>query len=131
MTPRQHSPRPQSPDPRDPRTRASDSPAAGAPAWRISQDPRAKARILEHARWISRRIHVEMLQEWSAAQDGPYPRPEDAERRAMTELGVLCRGLEELVAIDPREIDEVARVMHRNRPRRDRGGDDFFDDDWY
>lgn len=89
--------------------RTTPEPSAGTrPGWRISQDPATKARILMHSRFVIREVHLRRVRAWAAADTGEYPRLEDSQRLAMQELGTLCRALEELCAIAPDDLREIA-----------------------
>ena len=60
-------------------------------------------------------IHVELLVAWGAADDGPMPTREDAERIAQERTALLVDGLGEWAETSPKLLDANQKSARRRR----------------
>ena len=69
-------------------------------------------------------IHKHRLREWSESNEGPFPSLADSRQEAITEVAILCRALDTLVAITPAQISHAVDLL---KPRSTWKGFDIYD----
>ena len=78
---------------------------------RMVQNPKMLARVEDAVRAATANIHKRRLREWSESNEGPFPSLADSRQEAITEVAILCRALDTLVAITPAQISHAVDLL--------------------